>query len=83
MKTILEIWDAVFRAAKATAAQQGRPLREVVEEALREKLSEAGGLLEASWRRAHGALRHLKAENRRVGKWIEEEFERVEPEDLA
>jgi len=82
MKTTLEIADAVFRAAKATAAQQGRPLRELVEEALREKLESTGGVPEPSWRRASGALRHLKFENLQIGNWIEEEFEHIEPEDL-
>ena len=83
MKTTLELPDAVFREAKATAARQGRPLKEFVEEALREKLGGTGAALEPSWHRAYGALRHLKHESRRVERRIAEEFERIEPEDQA
>lgn len=81
MKTTLEIPDAVFREAKATAARQGRPLKEFVEEALREKLGGTGAVSEPSWRRAHGALRHLNADSRLVEKRIAAEFESIEPGD--
>jgi hypothetical protein len=38
LKTTLEIPDALFRQAKAAAAEQGIPLRELISEALAEKL---------------------------------------------
>lgn len=38
MKTTLEIRDDVFRLAKAKAAQRGVPLRQLVTEAVQEKL---------------------------------------------
>ncbi len=41
MKTTLEIPDALFRDAKKRAAEDGVPLRAVVERALRELLSGA------------------------------------------
>lgn len=78
MKTTLEIPDDIFGEAKATASSQGRPLKELVVEALREKLSHAGSALEPPWRRAHGTLRHLRVESRRVRKRIEAEFEGVD-----
>ena len=40
MKTTLEIPDALFRRAKSVAAEQGIPLRELVSEALSEKLAD-------------------------------------------
>ena len=40
MKTTIELPDALFVAAKKRAADERRPLREIVEEALRAKLAE-------------------------------------------
>lgn len=39
MKTTFDLPDALLRKAKAAAAEQGRPLRDLVTEALTEKLS--------------------------------------------
>jgi hypothetical protein len=79
MKTTLEIPDSVFRSAKAKAAERGIPLRQFVTEAVEEKLksnSEA-----KPWMQVVGGLRHLKKENARINRIIEDEFEQVEPED--
>jgi hypothetical protein len=45
MKTTLEIPDAVFRRAKSEAAKRGMPLRQLVTEAIEDKLKAppAGG----------------------------------------
>lgn len=40
MKTTIELPDALFVAAKKRAADERRPLRELIEEALRAKLAE-------------------------------------------
>jgi hypothetical protein len=40
MKTTIELPDALFVAAKKRAADERRPLREIVEEALRARLAE-------------------------------------------
>lgn len=81
MKTTLEIPDSVFRQAKARAAQQGIPLRQFVSEAVEEKLeaSPRGG--EKPWLKMAGGLRHLRKETARIRQVVEEEFERIEPED--
>jgi predicted DNA binding CopG/RHH family protein len=42
MKTTLEIPDPLFRKAKSLAAEKGIPFRELVTEALAEKLRSAG-----------------------------------------
>ena len=79
MKTTLEIPDSVFRSAKAKAAEKGIPLRQFVTEAVEEKLksdSEA-----KPWMQVVGGLRHLKKENARINRIIEEEFGQIEPED--
>jgi hypothetical protein len=82
VKTTLEIPDAVFRRAKAKAAEQGVPLRQFVTEAVEEKLKPVATTTAKPWLQAAGKLRHLKKETARINKLIEEEFEQIEPEDL-
>lgn len=84
MKTTLEIPDALFRRAKATAAERGQSLKELVTEAIQEKLSanaEVSGNSEPAWMEGFGKLRHLRQETKRVQARIDETFEVVEPED--
>jgi hypothetical protein len=83
MKTTLEMPDPVFRRAKAKAAEQGIPLRQFVTEAVEEKLKTGRDAQSRPWMRAAGALRHLRHETARINKLIEEEFEKIEPEDRA
>ena len=80
MKTTLEIPDALFRRAKSAAAEQGIPLRELVSAALAEKLR-VRGVEEKPWLKAFGKLRSLHKETARINRIIEEEFERIEPEE--
>ena len=81
MKTTLEFPDPVFRKAKAQAAQLGIPLRQFVTEAVQEKLA-AGKTDDKPWMKTIGGLRHLHDENVRIQKLIDEEFGKLEPEDL-
>jgi hypothetical protein len=83
MKTTLEIPDPVFRRAKAKAAERGIPLRQFVTEAVEEKLKTAGRVEPKPWMKAVGGLRHLRHETARINRLIEEEFEKIEPEDRA
>ena len=86
MKTTLEVPDAVFRKAKATAAERGQTLQAFVTEALRDKLSgraASRGPAGPPCMRGFGKLRALKAETRRIQRRIDQEFEQVEPEDRA
>ena len=80
MKTTLEIPDALFRKAKSAAAEQGIPLRALVSAALEEKLS-ARKTEDKPWMKAFGKLRDLRKETARIDRIIEEEFEKIEPED--
>lgn len=79
MKTTLEIPDELFRRTKAEAAIHGRSMKELVVEALEEKLkrtpSGAGG-----WRKVFG--RASRAMVRDVDERLKE-LERVNPEDWA
>lgn len=84
MKTTIEIPDALFRNAKATAAQRGQTLKEFVSEALDEKLAagrDTGPPGQPAWMRGFGKLRRLRKETARIQRRIGEEFETIEPED--
>ena len=80
MKTTLEIPDAVFRRAKAKAAERGVPLRQFVTEAVEEKLASVSSSAKP-WAKMGGALRHLHKETLRIDKLIEDEFGQIEPEE--
>jgi hypothetical protein len=80
MKTTLEIPDALFRRAKSAAAEQGIPLRELMSEALAEKLR-ALGSGDKPWMKSFGKLRSLRKESVRIDRIIKEEFGRIEPEE--
>lgn len=84
VKTTLEIPDALFRRAKARAAERGQALKTYVTEAIQEKLAgrpRAGDAQKAPWMKGFGQLRSLRHESERLRTTIDEEFEIVEPED--
>lgn len=81
MKTTLDIPDHVFRKAKIKAAELHMPLRQFVTEAVEMRLASDVMPAEKPWMQAAGGLRHLHRENVRIQKLIDEEFERIEPED--
>jgi len=81
VKTTLEIPDGLFRRAKAKAAEHGIPLRQFVTEAVSEKLKNESASAAKPWMASFGALKHLRKETARINKIIEEEFEKVEPEE--
>jgi hypothetical protein len=83
VKTTLEIPEPLFRKAKATAARRGRTLKQLVQEALSEKIARIDGhsRKQKPWMVLAGGLKHLRTENRRIERVIEAEFENIEPED--
>ena len=88
MRTTIDLPDAVFRQAKTLAAARGVTLRRFFTEALEEQLRRCAGGNRAGterppWMAGFGALSDLTDEHRRVLDTIEEEFERLVPEDLA
>jgi hypothetical protein len=81
VKSTIEMPDALFRRAKAAAAERGTSLRELVTEAVSEKLDrDAGAGIRRPWEKAFGGLKSLRQENRRIEAIIDEEFERIEPD---
>jgi len=83
MKTTLEIPDVIFRRAKAKAAEQNVPLRQFVSDAVAEKLAAKPGRGEKARRKLAGNLSHLRSETARINQLMDEEFEKVEPEEWA
>jgi hypothetical protein len=83
VKTTLGIPGPLFRKAKAIAARQGRTLKQLVQEALSEKIARVDGArsTQKPWMVLAGGLKHLRTENRRIERVIEAEFENIEPED--
>jgi len=86
MKTTIEIPDPLFRKAKSKAAERGQTLKELVTEALQDKLAANTGKArpgEPEWMQGFGKLRRLRKETARIQARIDEAFEVIEPEDRA
>ena len=83
VKTTVEIPDTLFRQAKATAAQQGTSLKELLTAALREHLRRSADGPESGkpWMKAFGGLRDLHRESKRLDRVIRDEFEHIDQED--
>ena len=78
MKTTLEIPDFLFRRAKSAAAERGIPLRQLVTEAVQEKLKTTSR--DRPWMKHLGKLKHLHKERKQIDRRVEEAFERIDPE---
>jgi hypothetical protein len=76
MKTTLEIPDFLFRRAKSAAAERGIPLRQLITEAVQEKLKTT--TQERPWMKHLGKLKHLRKESKQVEKRVAEAFEQID-----
>jgi len=87
VKTTLDIPDDLFRRVKATAALEGRSLKDFVTRSLEARLAplaaDRGKDREPPWMRGFGALSDLTAETQRIDQCIAREFATLEAEDLA
>ena len=83
VKTTVEIPDDLFKRAKVLAAQQGLSMKQLITESLHQRVARQSQetASEPAWKKAFGAMRAYKKENRRIEKLIEHEFEQLEPED--
>ena len=80
VKTTLELPNALFRKVKATAAQQGRTMKEFVTEALTEKLAAKGKA--QGWR---SVLGKLTPQGRKAAREVDAviraaDFNKIDPE---
>jgi len=80
MKTTLEIPDALFRRAKSRAAECGIPLRQLVTEAVEEKLKVPSARDAKPWMKHIGKLKSLRKETVRINQMIDERFEEIDSE---
>jgi HicB family len=82
VQTTIEIPDALFRRAKAAAAEQGKSLNDFFTEAVRQQLAATGSLRTRAmpWEKAFGGLKHLHKENLRIARLIDAEFENIDEE---
>ena len=86
MKTTIDLPDITFRQAKIAAAR-GMTSEQFVTEVIEERLRRYGperrkGSDEPPWMAGLGELSDLADENSHILKIIEEEFERLSPEDI-
>lgn len=86
MKTTVEIPDALFRKAKATAAERGVSLKEFLTDAVTEHLRRGAAsskpeLAAVPWMSAFGGLRHLHQETKKINRILQQEFEQIEEEE--
>jgi hypothetical protein len=80
-KTTLEIPDPILRKAKSAAALRGQTLKEFVTEAMTENLNAAGKTGSQPWMKYFGIFKGHAAESRRINAVIDEEFERIDPDE--
>lgn len=86
VRTTIEIPAPLLRRAKASAAEHGQSLRQLLTEALLDKLRAGTGRASAvnpAWMDGFGKLRRLRKETQRIQARIEGAFERVDPVDRA
>ncbi len=68
----------MFRRAKSVAAEKGIPLRQLVTEAVQEKLKTSSQ--EKPWMKHMGKLKHLHKERKKIEQRVEEAFEQIDHE---
>jgi hypothetical protein len=81
LKTTLEIPDLLYRRLKAAAANQGKSVKDMVNEAITEKLRQPDASTEPGWKKGFGQLRHLRDDIRQIEKVIADEFSQIDPEE--
>jgi hypothetical protein len=83
VKTTLEIPDYFYRKLKVAAAQQGKSVRQFVNEAIAEKMWKGpkAAQTDPPWMKAFGGLSDLREETRRIQRFIDEQCGKIEPED--
>jgi hypothetical protein len=79
MKTTLEIPDLLFRRAKSAAAERGIPLRQLVTEAVQEKLRSTTPQ-EKPWMKHMGKLKLYRREKKQIETRVKEAFAHIDRE---
>lgn len=81
MKTTLDLPDRLYRQIKARAALRGQTIRAFFLDAVRDKLAadRTAAARETGWRAVFGKAKPGDVEE--VQRILDEEFERIDPED--
>lgn len=83
MQTTVELSDHLFSLAQAKAEERGISLTQWLTEAVTEKLQTGQAGAARPWMAFAGQLQDLRQETIRINALIDQEFERLEPEDRA
>ncbi|HEY1240738.1 MAG TPA: hypothetical protein VGF16_09290 [Bryobacteraceae bacterium] len=83
MKTTVELPDTLYRKLKSTAAEEGRSIKQILTEAVTERLRRGPSAVPNAkpWEAAFGGLKSLHRENLRIDRLIEAEFEKIDAEE--
>lgn len=83
VKTTIELPDTLYRKLKSTAAEEGRSIKQILTEAVTERLRRGPGASTSAkpWEAAFGGLKSLHRENLRIERLIEAEFEKIDQEE--
>ena len=83
VKTTIELPDTLYRKLKSTAAEEGRSIKQILKEAITERLRRgpSAGPSAKPWEAAFGGLKSLHRENLRMERLIEAEFEKIDEEE--
>jgi len=83
MKTTVEIPDALYRKLKSAAAEEGRSIKEILTEAVADRLRRRSSAEGAArpWESAFGGLKQFHRENLRIDRIINAEFESIDEEE--
>jgi hypothetical protein len=87
LKTTVELPDALLRRAKATAAERGVSLKDLLTDAVREHLQRCAGdssmnkTAAPAWMSAFGGLRQLHKETKQIDQVLQQAFEQIEEEE--
>ncbi len=81
VKTTVDIPDRLLRRAKASAANDGITLKQLLTEALQQRLGSGGEPAVPSWKALAGELRDLREESRRIDRKISAAFEVIDEDE--
>lgn len=86
MKTTVELPEKTLRRAKTLADSKGVSLEQLVAEAIEDKIGRGEELRKGKpqWMNLYGAFaksEDMRTDTRSIQKIIDEEFERIDPED--
>lgn len=84
VRTTIELSDPLLREVKATAARQGKRLKDYIAEALQDKLAKLPTPAGKPWMKFAGIAANdpeMLAELRRIEQIVDENFEQIEEEE--